>query len=374
MTLTLSQKTSQIIVNLTRLLLFLDSVMWWWDEEKRVQPADNMTLYKVSQHCPVAHIEWSTPLANDTDDMKHIEQSWRTSHWKTETCFPFQVDKAIKKGRFSVLQKCPKYSSRGFALQLSSLLPDRTWAEMGKVCGCLHSWYTDHVKENKATADTNKEGFAKCAVDAVGYSERSVSVWAAWAWTLLKVLTDAVNKVNLLKTKPLIARLFSAVCEQMKAENSAVFSQQGKVAFMRQSLSLWDQRSDSVFYGWEAHVWSCMQVWWWTTSEETGLSQWYIWKCWVNLIFGFEAQTSTFLTWQTRSVQSLTSLRCGAAHLIKKLLMAVRSQGNLLEPVTAEPPQWFNVLGHTSLSQEDALKNNQQCLVWLSESSTCSSA
>lgn len=126
---------------------------------------------------------------------------------------------------------------------------------------------------------------------------------------------------------------------------------------MRQSLSLWDQRSDSGVYGWEAHVWSCMQVWWWTTSEETGLSQWYIWKRWVNLIFGFEAQTSTFLTWQTRSVQSLTSLRCGAAHLIKELQMPVRSQGNLLEPVIAEPPQWFNVSGHTSLSQEDSLKN-----------------
>lgn len=58
-------------------------------------------------------------------------------------------------------------------------------------------------------------------------------------------------------------------------------------------LSLWDQRSDSGVYEWEAHVWSCMQVWWWTTSEETGLSQWYIWKRWVNLIFSFEAQTST---------------------------------------------------------------------------------
>lgn len=161
----LSQKTSQTNqVNMTRLLLLLDSVMWWWDEERRVQPADNMTLYKISQHCPVAHTEWSTPLANDTVDTQHIERSWRTSHWKTEThVLPFKWTKlltAIKREDFLFCKNVQSTAAEDLLFSISWLLPDRTWAEMGNVCGCLHRWYTDHVSENKATADTNKEGFS----------------------------------------------------------------------------------------------------------------------------------------------------------------------------------------------------------------------
>jgi len=80
-------------------------------------------------------------------------------------------------------------------------------------------------------------------MDTLCHSQRSASGQLSFSPELNEVLTEVVSVVNFIKTRPLKARLFSALCEAMGADHSAdhsavLFHSEAKVAFPRQCLEI----------------------------------------------------------------------------------------------------------------------------------------
>lgn len=177
---------------------------------------------------------------------------------------------------------------------------------------------------------------------------------------LNEVLTEVICVVNFIKIWTLSVHLFSALCEEMGAEHSAVL-QRGKVALTRKDViaSLWTQRGDLGVLGGE-HVWSCKQIQWWTVPDE---SQWWIWEAeWMKSSVSRQRQAST---WPGRQDQCIHWKAGGVGQALWS-----RKYWLLWECDRIHWEQWLwshhsdPISSSTSLPWEDFSRNTSQTTVF----------